>query len=151
MSIRIGHPILRPKLTYISLGVARDERKAFAELVHACDVGLKESPVDLRAAKAGNVIITPVQRRQLVVSKNKVSRYTVTGTGSSFDRPPASTWLTLQPDLSLGLTEVANCYLEGSGVKKDRNSGLEYLRLAGTTGDLGAQEREFTAPLSPTR
>ncbi|EJT50466.1 hypothetical protein A1Q1_00207 [Trichosporon asahii var. asahii CBS 2479] len=93
------------------LGVARDERKAFAELVHACDVGLKESPVDLRAAKTSNVIITPAQRRQLL------------------------------PDLSLGLTEVANCYLEGSGVKKDKNSGLEYLRLAGTTGDLGAQEQ----------
>lgn len=103
--------------------------------------------MDLRAAKTSNVIITPAQRRQLLVSKNKVSRSTVTGTGSSFDGRPASTWLTLQPDLSLGLTEVANCYLEGSGVKKDKNSGLEYLRLAGTTGDLGAQERKFPALL----
>lgn len=48
-----------------------------------------------------------------------------------------------QPDLSLGLTEVANCYLEGSGVKKDRAAGLDYLRLAATMGDLGAQEREL--------
>lgn len=73
----LGHPSLCEvfKLTCFRLGVARDERKAFAELVHACDVALKESPVDLRAAKASNTIITPAQRRQLVVSKNRVVRH----------------------------------------------------------------------------
>ncbi len=37
--------------------------------------------------------------------------------------------------------EIANCFLEGVGVKRSPDVALAYLRLAGNTGDLASQER----------
>lgn len=48
-----------------------------------------------------------------------------------------------QKDLSMGLFEVANCFLEGSGTKKSPDVALSYLKLAGDMGDLASQERTF--------
>jgi TPR repeat protein len=48
-----------------------------------------------------------------------------------------------QRDLSLGLFEIANCFLEGSGTKKSPDVALNYLKLAANMGDLASQEREF--------
>jgi TPR repeat protein len=39
--------------------------------------------------------------------------------------------------------EVANCFLDGVGVKKDSEVAVSYLRLAGDLGDLHSQEREW--------
>jgi TPR repeat protein len=61
-------------------------------------------------------------------------------------------WLTLessQKDLSVGLFEIANCFLEGVGVKKTPDVAMSYLRFAGNMGDLASQEREYRA--GPTR
>jgi TPR repeat protein len=52
-----------------------------------------------------------------------------------------------QRDLSLGLFEIANCFLEGSGTKKSPEVALNYLKLAANMGDLASQERE-SAPLT---
>lgn len=38
--------------------------------------------------------------------------------------------------------EVANCFLEGVGVKKDPEVAVSYLRFAGDLGDLASQERK---------
>lgn len=46
-----------------------------------------------------------------------------------------------QRDLSLGLFEIANCFLEGSGTKKSPDVALNYLKLAANMGDLASQER----------
>jgi len=47
----------------------------------------------------------------------------------------------VQRDLSLGLFEIANCFLEGSGTKKSPDVALNYLKLAANMGDLASQER----------
>jgi TPR repeat protein len=47
----------------------------------------------------------------------------------------------IQRDLSLGLFEIANCFLEGSGTKKSPEVALNYLKLAANMGDLASQER----------
>lgn len=47
----------------------------------------------------------------------------------------------IQRDLSLGLFEIANCFLEGSGTKKSPDVALNYLKLAANMGDLASQER----------
>ncbi|KAL1407096.1 hypothetical protein Q8F55_006509 [Vanrija albida] len=47
---------------------------------------------------------------------------------------------TMTPGLSLGLYEVACCFLDGTGVKRSPDTALEYLRMAGSLGDLNAQE-----------
>ena len=39
--------------------------------------------------------------------------------------------------------EIANCFLEGVGVKKAPDIAMAYLRFAGNLGDLAAQEREW--------
>ena len=54
--------------------------------------------------------------------------------------------LTRQRDLSLGLFEIANCFLEGSGTKKSPDVALNYLKLAANMGDLASQERMFLGP-----
>jgi len=46
-------------------------------------------------------------------------------------------------DLSLGMFEIANCFLEGVGAKKAPDVALSYLRFAGNLGDIAAQEREL--------
>lgn len=46
----------------------------------------------------------------------------------------------------MGLFEIANCFLEGSGTKKSPEVALNYLRLAGDMGDLASQERESPSP-----
>lgn len=46
-------------------------------------------------------------------------------------------------DLSVGLFELSNCYLDGSGTKRQPDLALEYLRMAGSLGDMVAQERKF--------
>lgn len=38
--------------------------------------------------------------------------------------------------------EIANCFLEGVGVKKSPDVAVEYLRYAANLGDLASQERE---------
>ena len=38
--------------------------------------------------------------------------------------------------------EIANCFLEGVGVKKAPDIAMAYLRFAGNLGDLAAQERK---------
>lgn len=48
-------------------------------------------------------------------------------------------------DLSVGLFELSNCYLDGSGTKRQSDLALEYLRMAGSLGDMAAQERELLA------
>jgi TPR repeat protein len=48
-----------------------------------------------------------------------------------------------QRDLSLGMFEIANCFLEGVGTKKAPEVAISYLRNAGNLGDLAAQEREY--------
>jgi TPR repeat protein len=55
--------------------------------------------------------------------------------------------LTIQRDLSLGLFEIANCFLEGSGTKKSPEVALNYLKLAANMGDLASQERMSPPPL----
>lgn len=45
--------------------------------------------------------------------------------------------------LAAGLAELAGCYIEGSGVRKNAEVGLSYLRVAGNGGDVGVQEREY--------
>jgi TPR repeat protein len=60
-------------------------------------------------------------------------------------------WLTLgsmQKDLSVGLFEIANCFLEGVGVKKAPDVAMSYLRFAANMGDLASQEREHPSPIS---
>lgn len=42
----------------------------------------------------------------------------------------------------MGLFEIANCFLEGSGTKKSPDVALNYLKLSGDMGDLASQERE---------
>ncbi|RSH85590.1 hypothetical protein EHS25_003729 [Saitozyma podzolica] len=44
-------------------------------------------------------------------------------------------------DLSVGLFEIANCFLEGVGVKKTPDVAMSYLRFAGNMGDLASQEQ----------
>lgn len=39
--------------------------------------------------------------------------------------------------------EVANCFLDGVGVKKDSEVAVSYLRFAGDLGDLASQERGY--------
>lgn len=47
------------------IGLARDERRGFAELLQACDRSLAEGGVDLRAASG---VLTPQQRKSVPVS-----------------------------------------------------------------------------------
>lgn len=49
-----------------------------------------------------------------------------------------------QRDLSLGMFEIANCFLEGVGVKKAPDVAIAYLRFAANMGDLASQEREWS-------
>ena len=53
-----------------------------------------------------------------------------------------------QKDLSLGLFEIANCFLEGVGVKRSPDIALAYLRSAGAMGDLASQERKAYKSIS---
>lgn len=46
----------------------------------------------------------------------------------------------------MGLFEIANCFLEGSGTKKSPDVALSYLKLAGDMGDLASQERMSSLP-----
>lgn len=46
------------------------------------------------------------------------------------------------PGLSAGLSELANCYLDGVGTKRNAERGVEYLRMAGSLGNMAVQERE---------
>jgi TPR repeat protein len=41
------------------------------------------------------------------------------------------------------LFEIANCFLEGVGVKKAPDIAVSYLRFAANMGDLASQEREW--------
>jgi TPR repeat protein len=92
------------------LGVARDDRRAFSELLLACDRSLAEGGVDLRAT-AGSMILTSQQRKSMA------------------------------PDTSLALVEVGNCYIQGLGVKRNPDMAIEYLRMAGSLGDMAAMEQ----------
>lgn len=94
-----------------SLGIGLDARRAFTELSQACDRGLSEGVVDLRAAVG--TLLSPTTSRAMA------------------------------KDLAIGLFELSNCYLDGSGTKRQPEMGLEYLRMAGSLGDMAAQEREF--------
>ncbi|CAK9779375.1 hypothetical protein CC85DRAFT_313925 [Cutaneotrichosporon oleaginosum] len=91
------------------LGIGRDERRAFTELSEACDRGLAEGIVDLRAAVG--TLLPPATARQM------------------------------PRDLAVGLFELSNCYLDGAGTRRNSDIALEYLRMAGSLGDMAAQEQ----------
>ena len=42
----------------------------------------------------------------------------------------------------MGISEMANCFLNGTGVKKSPDAAVSYLRFAADMGDVAAQERE---------
>jgi TPR repeat protein len=113
----------------LGTGIGRDERKGFGELVNACDRILASSAIDLRAA--AGTILTPAQLKSMSVSLQDTCLI-------------RDTVLTIvKPDLAIGLFEVANCYLNGVGAKRNIDMALEYLRMASGLGDLAAQEREY--------
>lgn len=91
------------------LGIGRDERRAFTELSEACDRGLTEGGVDLRAAVG--ILLPPTTARQM------------------------------PRDLAVGLFELSNCYFDGAGTRRNADVALEYLRMAGSLGDMAAQEQ----------
>jgi TPR repeat protein len=97
-------------------GITKDEKKAFHLLRQACDETL--------ASTQGQSSLDIQQSRGTVklslAQKKEMTR-----------------------DLSLGLFEIANCFLEGSGTKKSPEVALEYLKLAANMGDLASQEREL--------
>jgi TPR repeat protein len=43
----------------------------------------------------------------------------------------------------MGIAEMANCFLNGTGVKKSPEAATSYLRFAADMGDIAAQERKF--------
>jgi TPR repeat protein len=53
-------------------------------------------------------------------------------------------WLTVKRDISFAIFEVANCFLDGAGVKKSPEVGVAYLRFAAKLGDIQSQERRST-------
>ena len=132
------------ELTHYSWGVARDDRRAFNELRQACEDSLNGERLDL-GRNAGAVMLTMQQNHTLTVRLPEIiSQYST-----------SRTWVDLllrqlakQKDFLLGLFEIANCFLEGVGVKRSPEIALAYLRSAGNMGDLASQERkvfEFVA------
>lgn len=91
--------------------------------------------MDIQQSK-GTVKLSLAQKKEMTV------RYSHVGLGSTDE----------QRDLSLGLFEIANCFLEGSGTKKSPEVALNYLKLAANMGDLASQERmsSFLPPVSET-
>ncbi|WVF66187.1 hypothetical protein IAT40_000927 [Kwoniella sp. CBS 6097] len=67
--------------------------------------------------------------------------------GMDFHRSPGANKLTSQQkknitkELSVGMFEVGNCFLEGVGVKKAPDVALAYLRFAANMGDVASQEQ----------
>ncbi|OCF45224.1 hypothetical protein I317_01027 [Kwoniella heveanensis CBS 569] len=67
--------------------------------------------------------------------------------GMDFHRSPGANKLTSQQkknitkELSVGMFEVGNCFLEGVGVKKAPDVALAYLRFAANMGDIASQEQ----------
>ncbi|WVQ93811.1 hypothetical protein IAU59_000889 [Kwoniella sp. CBS 9459] len=67
--------------------------------------------------------------------------------GMDFHRSPGANKLTskqkkdITKELSVGMFEVGNCFLEGVGVKKAPDVALAYLRFAANMGDIASQEQ----------
>jgi TPR repeat protein len=47
----------------------------------------------------------------------------------------------------MGISEMANCFLNGTGVKKSAEAATSYLKFAADMGDIGAQERMLSIGL----
>ncbi|BEI93641.1 uncharacterized protein CcaverHIS019_0601000 [Cutaneotrichosporon cavernicola] len=54
---------------------------------------------------------------------------------------PPTTARQMPRDLAVGLFELSNCYLDGAGTRRNADLALEYLRMAGSLGDMAAQEQ----------
>ncbi|WWC85950.1 uncharacterized protein L201_000820 [Kwoniella dendrophila CBS 6074] len=72
---------------------------------------------------------------------------TIAEGGLDFHKSPGHKRLTeqqkksMQKELSLGMFEVGNCFLEGVGVKKAPDVALAYLKYAAGMGDVASQEQ----------
>jgi hypothetical protein len=108
-------------------GVAKDEKRAFVELKQACDASLAEEGIDFHD-NSGATTLTSQERTQIAVS------------WTWFIIVPTDSWRG-QKDLSVGIFEIANCFLDGVGVKKAPDVALLYLRFAASRGDLQSQEQ----------
>ncbi|KAK4686867.1 uncharacterized protein P7C73_g3257, partial [Tremellales sp. Uapishka_1] len=95
-------------------GVAKDEKRAFMELRQACDENFSKGGMDFHNQSPATIKLTSQQQKSTT------------------------------RDLSMGLFEIANCFLDGVGVKKAPDIALNYLRFAANMGDLASQERGWS-------
>ncbi|ORY34279.1 hypothetical protein BCR39DRAFT_517414 [Naematelia encephala] len=85
--------------------------------------------------------------RKAFVELRRACEESLSGGQIDFHRSPGATKLTPQQkkamtrDLSVGMFEIANCFLEGVGVKKAPDVGVSYLRFAANMGDVASQEQ----------
>ncbi|WWC58254.1 uncharacterized protein I303_100792 [Kwoniella dejecticola CBS 10117] len=85
--------------------------------------------------------------RRAFIELRQACEETLAEGGLDFHKSPGHVKLTqqqkksMQKELSLGMFEVGNCFLDGIGVKKSPDVALAYLRFAAGMGDIASQEQ----------
>ncbi|WWC66692.1 uncharacterized protein I206_100596 [Kwoniella pini CBS 10737] len=85
--------------------------------------------------------------RKAFIELKQACEETLAEGGLDFHKSPGHVKLTqqqkkaMQKELSLGMFEVGNCFLDGIGVKKSSDIALAYLRFAAGMNDLASQEQ----------
>ncbi|KAJ3109768.1 hypothetical protein HDU96_007100 [Phlyctochytrium bullatum] len=115
-------------------GVTKDETAAVNILVATADNAVTEVVDTCRPPANCNPSPTPLPPR----TSSKIPIVDRADTPSTLSTSPRTRRIATE-ELSFALYELSNCFRQGWGVRRNRDTGMYYLKVAAQLGDMSAQ------------